>query len=351
MYKHLIIFPQKKCEYNTWSRLNAFIREIRDMYERISVVLPTKVATIISEADDFISCNDNFLDTIRENYPQLHHWEEKLDGPSIFHETVMSYIKNDPDLLRAEIISITPYEVISLENPNNINLLNQIYRVSHGGYRDALRRDWEFLKKYISSKPLLNPSLDSKKKMEHKFESHIKKNKKNYLLISRSTTLKSVRNYNTKIQIPELEDHIRSWTNNGIGIINIGFPPASYDNMGDSYLEIEESLSHDEVLSIASIVDGTIISGSAGGYLVHILGNVDLFILTEDWGITLSKSGEKSDEEKYNLISVRKNRNEVKTIANYEWLRDVNFSGDFLLSHNSEVKKDFSITKNINYIL
>ncbi len=41
MYKHLIIFPQKKCEYNTWSRLNAFISEIRDMYERITVVLPT----------------------------------------------------------------------------------------------------------------------------------------------------------------------------------------------------------------------------------------------------------------------------------------------------------------------
>jgi hypothetical protein len=321
------------------------------MYERITVVLPTKVATIISEADDFISCNDNFLDTIRENYPQLHHWEEKLEGPSIFHETVMSYIKNDHDLLRAEIVSITPYEVISLENPNNINLLNQIYQVSHGGYGDALRRDWWFLKKYISSKPLLNPSLDSKKKMEKKFESYLKKNKKNYLLISRSTTLKSVEKYNTKIQIPELEDHIRSWTNNGVGIINIGFPPASYDNMSDSYLEIEESLTHDDVLAISSIVDGTIISGSAGGYLVHILGNVDLFMLTEDWGITLSKSGERSDAEKYNLISVRKNREEVKTIDGTEWMNNIDLSTSFLLSHNSEVKKGFSIPKNIHYIL
>jgi hypothetical protein len=89
MYKHLIIFPQKKCEYNTWSRLNSFISEIRSIYERITVVLPTKVSTIISEADDFISCSDEYLDSIRENYPQLHHWEEKLNGDEFFNKTII----------------------------------------------------------------------------------------------------------------------------------------------------------------------------------------------------------------------------------------------------------------------
>jgi hypothetical protein len=47
------------------------------------------VSTIISEADDFISCSDEYLDSIRENYPQLHHWEEKLNGDEFFNKTII----------------------------------------------------------------------------------------------------------------------------------------------------------------------------------------------------------------------------------------------------------------------
>ena len=186
--------------------------------------------------------------------------------------------------------------------------------------------------------------------MESKFISHIKKNKKNYLLITRNTSLESVENYNTKIQNPELEDHIRKWTNKGIGIINVGFPPASYDNMGDGYLEIEENLTHDDVLAISSITDGMIISGSAGGYLVHLLGNTDLFVINEDWGTTLSVSGEESDMEFYNLISVRKKRDDVKTIAGREWFRNIELSTNFLTSHKKEIEVVFSSPKKIHYI-
>jgi hypothetical protein len=83
--------------------------------------------------------------------------------------------------------------------------------------------------------------------------------------------------------MPEIDDFIRCLVNNGLNIVNIGFPPHNCDVQSNNYMEISDDLSQEELLSLFYLSRGVLMQANAGGFVSHFSSNVDMFFYSEQW--------------------------------------------------------------------
>ena len=143
--------------------------------------------------------------------------------------------------------------------------------------------------------------------------------------------------FNTSTSLPDLEQLLKKLITEGFNIINTGFPPQPY-GITENYLEIDESLTQDELISLFYLSRGVLTAANAGGFITHYGSNVDFYVLSEEWSVT-------NKDINISLIDSKKTNLTFKLFGlnNDEIL-------DIIIKNNRPQSLEFSEEKIINII-
>lgn len=335
--KKLIIFAPVQ-EFNVFGRMNCFLWKIKPQFEKIIVVTYPQIFGVFNQADEFISVKDSFLDKHGINYPEI------LETPSrivdIFIERIEGYISENYDLSKHLILYNHIWSIKDKEG----NVYFDWYSVGGGGVALGYKRDCNIMREYLrSGGKLLMPTqkdYDSiKSKYGHLF------NDNTFILITRNFKNKQPF-YNASVTMPNLTKLIEHLINAGIKIINIGTPPAKFNIASNNYFEITNyNLSYGEWLALFCLAKGVMLSVIAGGYLVHLLANNDLFILDGEWTVL-------NPDINISVIEARHERKDVSTIDFSGYLREAKYKeiADVLTNHRKVSNISFSDEKITQFV-
>jgi hypothetical protein len=373
-------------EYHYFIKFNAFINELKklNLYEEIIAVVPETAIYIISETNKILSITNKFLTDNNANYPEILELQTDRDVLN-FTEIAFSYIKEHFDLTKYDVLKHTEYKIIDILNPSKekINFLfnellekinhqiektekekqindllnktkNEILDIikpqqSYDWYnvdnlRSSFIRDWGYLSNLMQEGKLLKPTETIYNQIKDKYG--FKNTAKTFLLLSRN--FKNKHSYdNTDKQLPCVKELILQCLNNNINFINIGFPVLPLGILYTNYREINEKLTHEELLSIFYLSDGILNSGICGSYCMNLCSNIDVFTFTKEWRF-----------EDNSLLSLNEKRREF--LSNKVLTKDIIYDENnknyvidtfnILNNHVPVYKKEFAQPKEITFI-
>jgi hypothetical protein len=110
-------------------------------------------------------------------------------------------------------------------------------------------------------------------------------NKKTYVIHSRGFINKQPNVYNADVGVDKLgyREVLKKLMDEGYKFLNIGFPPAKLDFDHYNYAAINIDLSYSEYLAICRLTAGWAMFSDAGGWLIHICSDLDIFSLGSEW--------------------------------------------------------------------
>lgn len=277
-----VIYFSPMCEWNDFVGFNGYLKTIKNQYDEICVVVPKKAKILITEADSFITIDDEFFG--ENNYPKNleivgHKKDLYIDNIRVttsvrnstnFFEVSYNFIKNNEYFKN--------YEIKFYENEVNLydSDINKIYYNLFNN-----------LKNIIADNTLIMPEKHVYENTVKKYSHILEGNNKKYVIITRNFKNKAIV-HNTSYIFPELEEIIDDLTKNNIKIINIGFPAQKYNIQNDNYIEISnENISQEELISIIYECDGVLLAGNAGGFSAHILSNADVFLYYPEFSASM----------------------------------------------------------------
>jgi hypothetical protein len=314
MSKVLIYITQPE-EWNQLLPFNSFINESKTDGSKVIGITQYNGYIVLSSVDEIITVkNGDFF-----SYPSV------LDSASrendLFLEKCINYCTEKYGIDNIEIRSWqkTEYDdgVVDVFSPRNT-------------YTTSLDYAKKFFDNGLTIKPTEKVFKSIKKKYGHLFTD------KTFILITRNFKNKSTE-HNTLSSLPHLEKLLNKLISNGYNIINIGFPPQSY-NITENYLEIDESLTQDELISLFYLSRGVLTAADAGGFITHYGSNVDFYVLNEEWSVT-------NTEINVSLIDSKKTNLTFKLVG----LSDDEIL-DIIIKNNRPQTLEFSEPKKITII-
>ena len=259
-------------EWNQLLPFNSFIKNLKEQngYEYVIAVVPYKGNIVISEADEIITVEDGDL----FSYPSI---LEKLDTR-----------RNDDFLNRCVRFCFEKYgsENIDIKSWQNTEYDDGVVDEINNPPLDYYRKSFEYAKKFFENGLTIKPTKRTFEEIEKKY-GHIFNNK-TLILLTRNFTNK-VNIHNTTNTLPYLEETLNYLTNNGIKIINIGFPPKTFNINNENYIEINDNLTQNELISLFYLSSGVMMAADAGGFVTHYRSNVDFYIMSEEWSVSNKK--------------------------------------------------------------
>ena len=108
---------------------------------------------------------------------------------------------------------------------------------------------------------------------------------KTLILITRNFNNKA-NTHNTTNTLPHLEKTLNYLITGGLKIVNIGFPPKSFDIKNSNYIEINDNLTQNELISLFYLSSGVMMAADAGGFVTHYGSNVDFYVMSKEWSVT-----------------------------------------------------------------
>jgi hypothetical protein len=256
-------------EWNQLLPFNSFIKSLKEQngYEYVIAVVPYKGNIVISEADEIITVADGDL----FSYPDI---LEKLDTR-----------RNDDFLNRCVRFCFEKYgsDNIDIKSWQNTEYDDGVVDEINKPPLDYYRKSFEYAKKFFDGGLTIKPTKKIFKEVENKY-GHIF-NDKTLILLTRNFNNKA-NIHNTTNTLPYLEETLNYLTNNGIKIVNIGFPPKSFNINNENYTEINDNLTQNELVSLFYLSNGVMMAADAGGFVTHYGSNVDFYIMSEEWSVT-----------------------------------------------------------------
>lgn len=251
-------------EWNQYIPFNGYLSTIKHDYDHVVGVIAYNPLILLSEADEYYTVKNGngfaypaLLDTsARENHE--------------FINKCINQIKKD---FQSEELHFVSWQNTS-ETKGVIDIRQNpaiVYRKSF-----SCAQDW-----YKSGK-LIYPTINSYNSISNKFGHLITDD--TFIVLTRDYNNKSPI-HNTKTSIKNFELMISFLVENGIKILNIGFPPATCNIENENYTEFNEPLTQDELLSLFYLSKGVLTQADAGGFVGHFASNCDFFILTDQWSL------------------------------------------------------------------
>lgn len=277
-------------EWNQLLPFNSFIRNLKDSnnYDYVIAVVPYKGYIVISEADEIITIKDGDL----FSYPSI---LEKLDTR-----------RNDEFLSRCVNFCFEKYgsENIDIKSWQNTEfdtgVVDEVNRPPIDYYLNSFNYAKNFFDNGLTIKPTKKVFELVEKKYSHLFDDNT------LIIITRNFTNKA-NIHNTTNSLPFLEKTLQFLIDNGLKIVNIGFPPKSFDIKNTNYFEINDSLTQDELISLFYLSSGVMMASDAGGFVTHYGSNVDFYIMTEEWSV-------KNKEVSISLVDSKKTNKTVSLV-------------------------------------
>jgi len=202
------------------------------------------------------------------------------------------------------------------------------------------KRDFGNLCSFIKEGNFLKPEFKTFQNIKEKYGSIF--DKKTYIIVTRNFEKKQS-NTNTLQTVPELKEIIPYLLNNGIKIVNIGFPPQKLHNHHENYVELHGSFSQDDLMSLFYLSEGIILSGENGGFSIHASTMNDVFLISKEWSV---KHLTTTDNNQFSLENARNKSQDLvaKTYNLIEKIRkkDYNKILNVFLNHKKTSKQEFS---------
>jgi len=310
-------------EWNQYIPFDGYLKSIKNNYSKIICVVHEYAKIFITSADIIYTMKNSemdikypaFLDTnVRENH--------------YFIDKCIDEIKKDFPNEELEFVS---WQSTSHHSGIvDIRYATQTYKTS-----------FKYAQEWYKSGSLVYPTEKTFNKIKLKYGGIF--DKKTFIILTRNFKNKASV-YNTSNFMPEIDNFVNHLLDNDLKIINIGFPPHNCNIKNSNYIEIDDDLSQDELISLFYLSNGVLIQGNAGGFVSHFSSNVDMFIYSDQWYMP-------GEFESFDLIS-HKNKS-VKTIDITKYTDNPeNFKiiSDILTNHKKSHKLLFSDKKETKYI-
>lgn len=256
-------------EWNQLLPFNSFIRNLKELngYEYVIAVVPYKGNIVISEADEIITIKDGDL----FSYPAI---LEKLDTR-----------RNDDFLNRCVKFCFEKYgsENIDIKSWQNTDYDDGVVDEINKPPLEYYRKSFEYAKKFFDDGLTITPTKKIFESVKQKYGNLF--NDKTLIVLTRNFTNKA-NIHNTANTLPYLEKTLNHLIDNGIKIVNIGFPPKSFNIKNSNYVEINDNLTQNELISLFYLSSGVMMAADAGGFVTHYGSNVDFYIMSEEWSVT-----------------------------------------------------------------
>jgi hypothetical protein len=274
MSKGLILLSSFE-EYHYFIKFNAFINSIKklNIYEEIIAVVPEVAIYIISETNKIISISNDYLNSKNANYPEI--LEEQNRNKSDFHKLALNYIKEKMDLSYYDVLQHSELYILDLINNK---IVFEWYTANN--LTTSYIRDWQYICNLMNENRFLYPTKKSYGKIKLKY--NINHDKNTYLLLSRNFKNKRPCD-NTDQQFSNIKEFIEYSINKNLQIINIGFPTFNLNIKHENYIEINDKLDHNDLMSLYYLTNGVLISGLCSAPCINFCTNIDLFIFTDEW--------------------------------------------------------------------
>lgn len=310
-------------EWNQYIPFNGYISTIKAQYDYVIGVIAEKPMVLLSEVDEYYTVKDGESDF---SYPSLLDTSARENND--FIDLCINKIKED--------FAEDDLEFISWQNTNHstgiVNIRDNaanVYRTSFG-----------YAQKWYDLGRLIYPTKKTFDKISNKYKDKLSDDF--FIVLSRNYANKAPA-HNTKKSIPNFNLLLKFLTENGIKIMNVGFPPYHCSFSNENYIEINDSLTQDELISLFYLSNGVLTQSDAGGFVSHFASNSDFFILTEQWSLP-------GEFQSFDLLSHKTKK--TKTIDLHEYLMDNNFSEilNILKKHKTNVNRIFSEDKKITFV-
>jgi hypothetical protein len=304
-------------EWNQLLPFNSYINTIKNDYECVIAIVPYKGYIVLSEADEIVTTHDGDI----------------FSYPAILEK---NHRRNDEFLDKCVNFCINKYgiENIDIKSWQNTKydegIVNEISEPEIKYYQ----KSFFYAKKFLDYGLTIKPTKGVFNKIKHKYGKFFNGN--TFIIMTRNFHNKATF-HNTINTLPNLENTIKHLTESDLKIVNIGFPPQSYD-IKNNYIEINEELTQDELISLFYLSKGVIMASDAGGFVTHFASDVDFYILTEEWSVSIN-------EVNISLINAKKTNQTISLIN----LSDTEIL-ERLKKYGKSQNKTFSKPKKIHFI-
>jgi hypothetical protein len=343
MSKDLIVYCPV-LEFHSFFKCNLFLRELKKRYKDIRIIcaIPEKAIGTISETDELIIASNEYMDKQGANLPEVLNVVTE-NGRELLstrwfdtNKFIQKKYKNADDF------KLVKYSEFNILDANNNIVFSKWF--SKGSGLGHWRRDFGNLCSFVREGNFLKPEFDTFQNIKDKYGSMF--NDKTYIIITRNFEKKQP-STNTLQVVPELKELIPFLLNNGIKIVNIGFPPQKLHDYHENYIELDDQLSQDDLMSLFYLSNGVILSGESGGFSTHSSTINDVFLISAEWSIkhlgsaysieSARKDNIETGLKTYNLINNIKNRNYDEILKTF-------------LNHRKSLKQEFSPNLEKRYI-
>lgn len=317
-------------EWNQYIPFNGYISTIKRDYDHVVGVVAYNPLILLSEADEYYTVENGSSGFA---YPALLNTSARENHG--FIDKCISQIKKD---FQSDELHFVSWQDTH-ETKGVVNI--------HGNAAVVYRKSFSCAQDWYKSGKLIRPTLSSYNSISSKFGHLIAED--TFIVLTREYSNKAPI-HNTKTSIPNFELMIKFLVENGIKILNIGFPPATCSITSENYAEFNQPLTQDELVSLFYLSKGVLMQADAGGFVGHFASNCDFFILTDQWSL---------DGEFSNFDILPHKTKEVDTISLKEHLKLLttpnnpdNFQAilDTLKNYNPKKVKTFQEEKKITFV-
>lgn len=303
--KDKFIFITPLDEYHVATRINAFfyyLKYVKNLDIEIGVTCTYKQKDLYTAVDFIITLEKSYFDKKKFDYPDYY---ADRQNPNIrtYIEAMKQYcIENYKDYHVIEYNSFYTEDLVTKER-----FFPEFDRKVQDWQGETLPRDMGYIDKSLEKTIFYYPFKEDYEK--HSKYKDFFSDKPGFILLSRNMKFKHPPS-NLDYRFKNLNDYVRKLTENGIKILNIGFPPVHLEIENENYLELNDpQITHNDILGISYYCNGLLMDSQYGGFPVYVCSNLDLFLLTD-------KDHPWYDRDK-NCYDVRKMNNKVDSIDLY----------------------------------
>ena len=304
MKKTLFIFGPYD-EFTLFIKFNSAIRREKQKkeYDEIIAIVPYCAAGVISEADKILTVSHEFHVKDNTHYPNILNLkcppgtsvrpgarEHSGYVKSGFLKLALRYIKQNFDNYdvviytekehyyrmrfvhecRVEQVQVKPLDAFDIKrNPSSEGC------VYHDQFVDVAKNLGEGME--------LLPFKEDYHAIKNSYGEYF--DEKTYIIHSRGFKHKQPGVYNAEHGMNSLgyRPIIEKLMDEGYKFINVGFPPADLGIQHANYSPCDLDFSYSEHLSFCRLAAGWIMFSDAGGWLIHICSDLDIFSIGPEW--------------------------------------------------------------------
>jgi len=295
--KNIYFFPHIE-EYSSYCRANIFLKHLKETEpeSKIFSVCHEQVKSVLSYSDEIITIKKEKLKK-ETTYPKV--LEEKKRNISNLFNAAINYIDNTDLSTNKEILTWDDFNVRDLTDEIKYQDfmaisekdLNDYHAKSLGG---TYIRDFKLIEENLKNGYTLKPTEKTFNIIKQKYGEHFN-DPNTVCLITRNFKNKQPE-ANTDVLIPNLKEFVFTLTENGIKVVNIGFPPLPMD-INNNYFEVNDPLCQDELMSLFYLSKFMILNGLNAGYQTHALTNSNLIFISEEFIDDFYIRGRKNNAE------------------------------------------------------